>query len=154
MTELQFVKKALKGKSKIRWLVRALKLSRYKNITGLLSRIEEKILQTERRIVTALNRVLNGVSDFSMGSDPAGKRHHWFLLTDSPLPVRISEQLDEQLHLLNQDYDDYRSDGRIREPLCKRISNRRAFLEKIGREEGGQRKFPRLLSTEEVILLK
>jgi len=49
MTELQFVKKALKNRARIRWLVRALKLSRYKNMPGLFSRIEEKIIQTERR---------------------------------------------------------------------------------------------------------
>jgi len=116
------------------------------------SAFDEKI--TEEQIVTALNRVLPGVSDFSMGPDPAEKRHHWFLLTINPLPPRTAEQLDEQLRLLNQDYDDYRSDGRIRKPVCTGISNRRIFLETIGREEGGQRKFPRLLSTEEVILLK
>jgi len=49
MTEHPYLTLALKSKAKLRWLIRALKLSRYDNIHALYDRIEEKIQKAIKR---------------------------------------------------------------------------------------------------------
>ena len=112
------------------------------------SAFDEKV--TERELEEAMLGMENPVADFSLGPDVEARRHVWFLMTHEPQSPSWLEKLDRRLRDSNQDYDDYRGDGRIQTPICVCVENRAAFLELLGREEGGQRKFPRLLSPGEV----
>jgi len=49
MSELPYIRSALKSKAKLRWLVRALKLSRFQDMHGLYQRVEEKIERAVKR---------------------------------------------------------------------------------------------------------
>ena len=108
---------------------------------------DEKV--TEEQVILAVKANIPKLTDFSMGPCLKEKRHVWFFLLDGH-PDQGIEDIDRTLRQLNQDYDDYRGDGRIHKPRAVNLSSRSEFLELIGREEGGQRKFPRLLSPEEV----
>jgi len=109
---------------------------------------DEKV--TEEQVLLAVQKTCSDIADFSLGPDLKANAHAWFLLTEQDLPANLAGELDKALRSLNQDYDDYREDGRIREPSVTICRDRTAFLKQLGREEGGQRKFPRLLSPEEV----
>ena len=102
----------------------------------------------------ALKEVCPQIADFSLGPDLESSCHAWFLITSDPLPADTASKLDQRLCDQNQDYDDYRQDGRIQKPYVVAWADRGNFLSLLGREEGGQRKFPRLLSPGEVDLLK
>lgn len=112
------------------------------------SAFDEKV--TEKELELAMLRVQPQVADYAMGPDVDGRRHVWFLIHDQPLSQAWMLELDQALRSGNADYDDYRGDGRINPPLAVTVADRAAFLKTIGREEGGQRKFPRLLSAAEV----
>ena len=113
---------------------------------------DEKI--SEEQVILATRKILPQVTDFSMGPDLKEKRHQWFIFSDNHFSNGKSEALDRTLRSLNQDYDDYRQDGRIQAPCLITVTDRKLFLETIGRQEGGQRKFPRLLDAREVDSLK
>lgn len=112
------------------------------------SAFDEKV--TEREIEEAMMGMPDPVADFSLGPNVDARRHAWFLVTTTPRSQAWLEQLDMRLRATNQDYDDYRGDGRIAAPILVPIADRAAYLKLLGREEGGQRKFPRLLSPVEV----
>ncbi|MCB1043740.1 MAG: GH3 auxin-responsive promoter family protein [Acidobacteria bacterium] len=116
-----------------------------------MSAFDEKV--TEGECAEAMAKIQPTFADYSVGPDLEGRCHVWFVVTSEPLPQGWVQQLDRHLRDCNQDYDDYRSDGRIKEPQAVRISDRGAYLRRLGRDEGGQRKFPRLLSATEVQLL-
>jgi len=111
---------------------------------------DEKI--TEAELETACAAV-SAFGDYCMGPDLPGRRHAWFLVGPHWPGNFALEPLDQALRDGNQDYDDYRSDGRINPPRLLFFRHRTAFLEALGRQEGGQRKFPRLLSPEETARL-
>lgn len=115
------------------------------------SAFDEKI--TEKELERAMSLMKPAVTDFCMGPDVQGRRHMWFLIRAEPFGAGWLERLDQHLRDNNQDYDDYRGDGRINPPTMWHAPNRAAFLQALGREEGGQRKFPRLLSPDEVTRL-
>jgi len=115
------------------------------------SAFDEKV--TEKQLELAMVDAVPSFADFSLGSDIAHRRHVWFLIGDSvPAGTWITD-LDDRLRARNEDYDDYRGDGRIAEPIAIAVPDRATFLDAIGRVEGGQRKFPRLLSTGETAQL-
>jgi hypothetical protein len=111
---------------------------------------DEKI--TEGELEKACEPFAN-FGDYCMGPDVTGRRHAWFLV--GPLwPSGFSlDSIDSALRAGNQDYDDYRSDGRINPPRLLYFPQRSDFLRLLDRQEGGQRKFPRLLSAEETARL-
>ncbi len=113
-----------------------------------MSTFDEKV--TEFECQTVMQQMSPSMADYSVGPDIENRRHVWFLLTDELLSEEWIQKLDHYLRLQNQDYDDYRTDGRINHPTFKCVNNRKNYLETIGRAEGGQRKFPRLLSSDEV----
>ena len=113
-----------------------------------MSTFDEKV--TEYECQTAMQQMSPSIADYSVGPDIKHRRHVWFLLTKERLSDEWIQKLDNRLRGQNQDYDDYRCDGRINQPSFKCINNRKTYLETLGRAEGGQRKFPRLLSSEEV----
>ena len=112
------------------------------------SAFDEKI--TEKELERAMATATPSFADFSLGPDIGARRHVWFLIGTPPIEADWLQQLDQVLRRHNEDYDDYRGDGRINAPAMVTINDRAAFLEALGREEGGQRKFPRLLSPSEV----
>lgn len=112
------------------------------------SAFDEKV--TEREVEDAMLGGESPVADFSMGPDVDGRHHVWFLVGSGARTQAWLTDLDDRLRESNQDYDDYRGDGRIKHPIQVVVQDRAAFLKLLGREEGGQRKFPRLLSPEEV----
>ncbi len=114
------------------------------------SAFDEKI--TEKELERAMAAMDSSFQDYAMGPDVDRRRHVWFLLGKRPDPVWL-ERLDDFLRRHNQDYDDYRDDGRIEAPTMLAVPKRRDFLKAAGREEGGQRKFPRLLSPDETTRL-
>lgn len=116
------------------------------------SAFDEKV--TEKEIERAMASTTPAFSDFSLGPDIQARRHHWFIVGEDPAKKSWVTELDGFLRKKNQDYDDYRTDGRIKAPVATFVPDRAQFLEAIGREEGGQRKFPRLLSPSEVEDLK
>jgi len=89
-------------------------------------------------------------ADFALGPDIEARRHVWFLIGERPTAEDWLERLDGFLRRHNEDYDDYRGDGRINAPVMLALPDRARFLQALGREEGGQRKFPRLLTPAEV----
>ena len=111
------------------------------------STFDEKV--TERELELAMAAMDPAIADFSLGPDIAKRRHVWFLVTDKLPNDHWLTRLDNQLRRGNEDYDDYRGDGRINPPIAVAVKNRATFLKSLGRDEGGQRKFPRLLSPEE-----
>jgi len=111
------------------------------------SAFDEKV--SEKQLELAMTDMAPAVGDFAMGPDTVGRRHIWFLATDLTLDGAWLTRLDDNLRALHQDYDDYRQESRIKPPGMVFIRDRAAFLRLIGREEGGQRKFPRILSPEE-----
>jgi len=111
------------------------------------SAFDEKV--TERELELAMATVTPTFADFSLGPDIPNRRHVWFLVTDKLPGHQWLTRLDDQLRQGNEDYDDYRGDGRINPPTAVVVKDRPTFLKNLGREEGGQRKFPRLLSPEE-----
>ena len=115
------------------------------------SAFDEKV--TEKEIENAVTVAGQITPDFAMGPDTGRRRHTWFLITDQEPDAAWIKRLDDSLRANNQDYDDYRGDGRIADPVLVCISERAAFLKTLNRVEGGQRKFPRLLSPEEVATL-
>ncbi len=115
------------------------------------SAFDEKL--SEKQLELAMARMTPLISDFTLGPDTEGRRHIWFLMTDLDLDQAWITDLDENLRALHQDYDDYRGEERIKPPGIVRVADRAAFLKKIGREEGGQRKFPRTLSPQETAAL-
>jgi len=112
------------------------------------SAFDEKV--TEREVEDAMVAGESPVADFSMGPDVENRHHIWFLVGSRPRSEDWLAALDSRLRESNQDYDDYRGDGRIKHPKQIAVEDRAAFLKLLGREEGGQRKFPRLLSPDEV----
>jgi len=112
------------------------------------SAFDEKV--TERELEEAMMAMSSPVADFSLGPDIEKRRHVWFLVGDEAVSDAWLSALDQNLRTGNQDYDDYRGDGRIGSPHAVLVRDRGAFLEFLGREEGGQRKFPRLLTPDEV----
>jgi len=111
------------------------------------SAFDEKV--TEKQLELAMAGGEPVIADFALGSDTDAHRHVWFLITETrPEPAWLTA-LDDRLRATNEDYDDYRGDGRIKAPTTVAIADRGAFLAEIGRAEGGQRKFPRLLSPDE-----
>lgn len=112
------------------------------------SAFDEKV--TEKQLEVAMQAMTPNVADFSLGPFVKQHRHVWFLLTDQTVDVTWLRELDDRLRQLNQDYDDYRGDGRIAQPMLVHVRDRHEFLQSLGRDEGGQRKFPRLLSPPEV----
>ena len=116
------------------------------------SAFDEKV--TEKELEAAMAATPLGVRDFSMGPDVEARRHMWFIIDDRRRQRGWLRLLDGELRRLNQDYDDYRQDGRIGLPSMVQVPDRGQFLNDLGRSEGGQRKFPRLLTHEEVALLK
>lgn len=114
------------------------------------SAFDEKV--TEKELERAMAAMDDAVADFSLGPDIQGRRHVWFLMTDRQRSEEWVARLDQILRGNNQDYDDYRGDGRIAPPIAIAVSDRAGFLKLLGRAEGGQRKFPRLLSPPEVSL--
>lgn len=112
------------------------------------SAFDEKV--TERELEDAMMGMSEPVADFSLGPDIHERRHVWFLMTREQKSDAWVKDLDSRLRASNQDYDDYRGDGRIGVPISVSVPQRAKYLELLGREEGGQRKFPRLLSPEEV----
>ena len=116
------------------------------------STFDEKV--TEKQLENAMAGADPRFADFSLGPDVSNRRHVWFLVTEGELPAKVwIQHLDNLLRKQNEDYDDYRGDGRIKKPTLAKVSDRSAFLLAIGREEGGQRKFPRMLSPEETAKL-
>ncbi|CAM2005247.1 GH3 family domain-containing protein [Acanthopleuribacter pedis] len=112
------------------------------------SAFDEKV--TEQELQRAMMAVTPSFADFSLGPDIETRRHVWFLIGEHQPDAAWADRLDQGLRGENQDYDDYRGDGRINPPRLVMVPQRGTFLEAIGRAEGGQRKFPRLLSPEEV----
>ncbi|MDJ0838245.1 MAG: GH3 auxin-responsive promoter family protein [Acidobacteriota bacterium] len=112
------------------------------------STFDEKV--TEKELELAMAACDPFIPDFSLGPYVPGRRHVWFLMTPETPPNDWLETLDRNLRAGNEDYDDYRGDGRIEAPFAVAVPDRGAFLKQLGREEGGQRKFPRLLSPQEV----
>ncbi len=115
------------------------------------SAFDEKV--TEKELERAMSLMKPTVADFCMGPDVENRRHVWFLISERPMDAGWLERLDRNLRDHNQDYDDYRGDGRIHSPAHLHTPDRAGLLRALGREEGGQRKFPRLLSPEEVTRL-
>lgn len=115
------------------------------------SAFDEKV--TEKELELAMAGMESAFSDFSLGSDVPNRRHVWFLVGQDAPGDGWMEQLDQRLRSGNEDYDDYRGDGRINPPTFQMVNNRGAYLTQLGREEGGQRKFPRILSVEETAQL-
>ena len=113
------------------------------------STFDEKV--TERELERAMASVSPSFADFSLGPEIETRRHVWFVITKEKLEPAWLKSLDDSLRANNQDYDDYRGDGRIKEPKAIAVPDRGDFLRFLGRDEGGQRKFPRLLSPEETI---
>lgn len=114
------------------------------------SAFDEKV--TEKELELALARMTPTFADFSVGPDIKERRHVWFLMGDAVPSEDWVAALDQHLRAQNQDYDDYRGDGRIAHPVAVPIASRGEFLTAMGRSEGGQRKFPRLLGPDEVTL--
>ena len=112
------------------------------------SAFDEKV--TEQELEAAMIKMPHPFADFSLGPDIEKRRHVWFLIGDSFPGDDWVAQLDRNLREQNQDYDDYRGDGRIQPPAAVLVPKRGEFLNNLGRAEGGQRKFPRLLSPDEV----
>lgn len=112
------------------------------------SAFDEKV--TEQELQQAMQAVDPSFADFSLGPDINQRRHVWFVMGEKKPEPAWLEKLDSALRGENQDYDDYRGDGRINPPQMVMVPQRGTFLEAIGRAEGGQRKFPRLLSPQEV----
>lgn len=115
------------------------------------SAFDEKV--TEKQLENAMDLMTPSFADFSLGPDIENRRHIWFVLGDANLSNAWIEGLDDLLRRSNEDYDDYRGDGRIQPPMVVTITDRARFLKLLGREEGGQRKFPRLIGPEEVATL-
>ncbi|MCB1049466.1 MAG: GH3 auxin-responsive promoter family protein [Acidobacteria bacterium] len=114
------------------------------------SAFDEKVTEFEVEFAMQLHPELG---DFAMGPDLAGRRHVWFVVGE-PLPQNFDiQKVDDRLRLKNLDYDDYRGDGRINPPISFHCPDRAAFLNALKRIEGGQRKFPRLLTPEETLKL-
>lgn len=116
-----------------------------------MSAFDEKV--TEFECEQAMRSMTPALADFSVGPDIEGRRHVWVLVTDYEPDQTWMSQLDDRLRAQNQDYDDYRADGRIASPTFRRVDHRGSYLRLLGRDEGGQRKFPRLLSDREVALV-
>ena len=116
------------------------------------SAFDEKV--TEQELQNAMLAMEPCFADFSVGPDIQGRRHVWFLIGDDNPGEPWLQRLDGLLREENQDYDDYRGDGRINPPHNVMVQSRATFLEAIGRAEGGQRKFPRLLNPTEVETLR
>ncbi len=112
------------------------------------SAFDEKV--TEKELEHAMAAMPDAVADFSLGPDIQGRRHVWFLMSEKQPTADWVARLDQVLRGKNQDYDDYRGDGRISAPIAIAIADRGAYLKLLGRAEGGQRKFPRLLAPAEV----
>jgi hypothetical protein len=112
------------------------------------SAFDEKV--TEKQLETAMSTMHPTFADFSLGPYVKQQRHVWFVLSQTRPDKHWLRVLDDHLRQLNQDYDDYRGDGRIEAPMLVMIPDRHEFLQSLGRDEGGQRKFPRLLSPPEV----
>ncbi|UCE05344.1 MAG: GH3 auxin-responsive promoter family protein [bacterium] len=119
----------------------------YVSRSQTMSAFDEKITEKQLEIVMSASQPY--IRDFSVGPLISQKRHIYFLVTDYPLTKTWLIKLDNHLRKINQDYDDYRSDGRINLPGMVRV-HRSSFLKQIGRSEGGQNKVPRLLSPKEV----
>ena len=115
------------------------------------SAFDEKV--TEKEIEDAFASYGDRVCDYAVGPDIEARCHRWFLISSRTPSQQEAERIDWQLRQSNLDYDDYRGDGRIVAPQFHAVSSRSSFLKVLGRQEGGQRKFPRLLSSEEVRLL-
>lgn len=115
------------------------------------SAFDEKVTETE--LQRAMMTVSPAFADFSLGPDIHQRGHVWFLIGNAHPGEAWLKQLDAALRNENQDYDDYRGDGRINAPRAVMVPERATFLEAIGRAEGGQRKFPRLLSPQETTTL-
>jgi len=112
------------------------------------SAFDEKI--TEKELERAMATMSPCFADFALGPDIEARRHVWFLIGERPTAEDWLERLDGFLRRHNEDYDDYRGDGRINAPVMLALPDRARFLQALGREEGGQRKFPRLLTPAEV----
>lgn len=115
------------------------------------SAFDEKV--TEKELENAMTNMHPCYGDYAMGPDTDKRRHTWFIIGNQHPGTDWVNDLDRKLRQGNEDYDDYRSDGRIDPPRVVMVTDRAAFLETIGRDEGGQRKFPRLLASTEVAQL-
>jgi hypothetical protein len=113
-----------------------------------MTAFDEKV--TEGQVLEAFQSSSTFSGDFCVGPDLVGKCHVWFLVGDGAASELDLSVVDERLRALNQDYDDYRGDGRIAPPTWRHWKHRSEFLTTIGRVEGGQRKWPRLLRSDEV----
>ena len=116
------------------------------------SAFDEKI--TEKEIERAISAATPSFADYAMGPDVSNRRHMWFVIGDAFPDQSWMDGVDDFLRANNMDYDDYRGDGRIHGPVCVNEPDRSRFLKQLGKVEGGQRKFPRLLSPDEVAKLK
>ena len=119
----------------------------------LTAQLVKQDLFTENELVTAMSEADPAIADFSVGPDIAGRRHAWFLICDEVPKGDWLTRLDNLLRARNLDYDDYRGDGRIHAPTAVAVRDRAAYLTRLKREEGGQRKFPRLLTPDETAAL-
>lgn len=112
------------------------------------SAFDEKV--TEKQIENAMDMMTPSFADFSLGPDTQRRCHVWFVLEGVQPKQDWIDGIDDLLRRSNEDYDDYRGDGRIAPPIVIAVNERARYLNILGREEGGQRKFPRLLNPDDV----
>jgi hypothetical protein len=116
-----------------------------------LDRFEEKVTQGEvEEAVAALNRTGKGeIREFIIGPDIVARRHVWILAmggegkTDE---LFLAEDLDKRLRAMNADYNIFRSQGRISEPLVVTTGEEAIYRwSKVVRGKlGGQSKIPHI----------
>ena len=92
------------------------------------------------------------ITEFTIYVNEDNMNHHWFLGTNSGIDIeKISEEIDQKLNELNDDYKYARSIN-LKKPVLTILPVEKfyLFLESKGRL-GAQIKFPRVLNHEQSI---